>query len=78
LKASNTSAEDQHPGWLNRSGCGHQHGYVTIQFGCRQQNSLVTSNVGLGGEHIHRLSSADAGQQFEGDGGNGAIVQQLG
>ena len=60
LQAGNASAQNQHLGRFDRACGGHEHGHEARVILGGQQHRLVAADIGLGGQHIHRLRARGA------------------
>ncbi|MNN35499.1 hypothetical protein D3C81_1493510 [compost metagenome] len=73
LQACNAGAQNQHTGSLHGTGGGHQHGHeARVVMRC-QQHRLVTSDVGLGRQHVEALCPRGTRRRFKGEGGDTAF-----
>ena len=63
-------AHDQNARRLDRSGRGHHHREGAAELGSRIDDGLVAREIGLRGQHVHRLSAGDPRHQLHRKGGN--------
>ena len=65
-KPGDAGADDQHLGRLDRAGGGHQHGENFGRSLAGENDGLISGDVGLRGEGVHRLGACDPGQILQG------------
>ena len=68
LQAGDADAHDEHLGRRHRAGRRHHHRQRAVIFGRRVDHRLVAGEVGLAGQHVHRLRAGDARHEFHGEG----------
>jgi hypothetical protein len=60
LQAGDADAHDEGLGRRHRAGRRHHHRQRLLEHGSRIDNRLVAGEVGLRGQHVHRLRARDA------------------
>ena len=63
-KPGDAGADDEHPRRRHRAGGGHHHREAALERAGRLDHRAVAGEVGLAGQHVHRLGAGDARQQF--------------
>ena len=73
LQAGDADAHDEHLGGGHGAGGGHHHRHGAVVDRGAVDDRLVAGEVGLRGQHVHRLGAADARHEFHGEGGDAGL-----
>ena len=68
LEAGDADAHDHDAGRRHGAGGGHHHGKGAAEFRRRIDDGAISRQIGLAGQHVHRLGAGDAGHQFHREG----------
>ena len=63
-RPGDAGADDEHAGGRHGAGGGHHHREAALEGAGALDHRAVAGQVGLAGQHVHRLGAGDAGQQF--------------
>ncbi len=70
LQPGDAGAHHQHARRRNGAGRGHHHREGAAEFVGGVEHRLVAGEIGLRGQHVHRLRAGDARHQLHGEGGD--------
>ena len=68
LQAGDAHAHDQHARRRDGARRRHHHRHGAAEGGRRIDHRLVAGEIGLAGQHVHRLRAGDARNEFHGEG----------
>ncbi len=76
LQARNAHAHNEDTGGRDGACRRHHHRHGAAELGGGIDYGLVACEIGLAGQHVHRLGAADARQHFHCEGGNACIGER--
>ena len=77
LQAGDAGAHDEYLGGGHGAGGCHHHRHRLLEHGRGIDDGLVAGEVGLAGQHVHRLGARDARHELHGEEGGIAPGQRL-
>ena len=77
LQAGDADAHDEHLGRRHGAGRGHHHRQRAAIFAGGVDHRAIAGEIGLAGEHVHRLRARDARHQLHGEGNEPGIRHLL-